>query len=867
VGKCCEECLYPLQELGAHRCPLCKKHIHCMCCQEWEIPIYNDIEHLCLTCHNSRKPAAAAAVNPSRRGGRGPSTRRRSRQQNGTEGPQRRRLTQIERLDLVDEQQKRSTVMDSTVYQHMGRVKVLTRVLWKIKGLRAEAFELDPVSNKPLKHIGPAKQIYKLKFPVTTRVASLLFSQVSIDTELVNRKRKRLEESESDESDDDIIEVNDLDDLRDPSKDLQTVSAQTYQNYKSALKWWHEFEDIELCNKPSFIWPEEIDVVIKKKTKAYKRAVGLKKRRGVMRVKEGKSPYNIRGYIAICSFFNKLKPHGHQHPWMEGVFASLFTKLSVNTIGRSDNIGDIRLTDIDWENDALCLSFANTKSDIEGETTSDKKRLYANPFIPEICCILGLAIYVWVKCRVGQATWLFDGEGQNTRYYKQLKNAMAEIPVSIDIGCKREDVGTHSNRKFAESMAVSRIDGPSRTQVCLRAGQSVGRTQDCYMFAEEDGDSLVGRTVAQLKFTADEFDILPPHFSTETLQELHTHGWERILPSYQSYPESFRRVIPYLFAQLVHHYHNGNLNRILPNNHPLFDTPVFRMQRALVDSLKEKVICVHGECHDTHMTAQGVPGVIINSRENRNTQKYCEQNFQILGEKFTQMSLQMQHIVSALPQKIIDLLLEKIRIEGVQPVTLESIQSLIMSILTSENSPLQMMRSEIRTISERIGTPRDNEQHGDATRERDSTVRSQTGYTHRWQTDPEKIHMVPEGFRWPDGKNTRTMWDLWLFGNGIDKIVPYRRIEPKHELVTDDCRTRFSRTKGVMKKLISILITDSKISRLQDINESNSQSMFEYSFGKIVLQMYGEENRHGDLVIDTIYTRLRRMKLLVKGDD
>jgi hypothetical protein len=102
------------------------------------------------------------------------------------------------------------------------------------------------------------------------------------------------------------------------------------------------------------------------------------------------------------------------------------------------------------------------------------------------------------------------------------------------------------------------------------------------------------------------------------------------------------------------------------------------------------------------------------------------------------MRQQMQYIVSALPQKIIDLLLEKIRIEGVQPVTLESIQALIMSILTSENSPLQMMRSEIRTISERIGTPRDNEQHGHATRERDSTVRSQTGYTHRWRPTQKK---------------------------------------------------------------------------------------------------------------------------------
>ena len=29
-----------------------------------------------------------------------------------------------------------------------------------------------------------------------------------------------------------------------------------------------------------------------------------------------------------------------------------------------------------------------------------------------------------------------------------------------------------------------------------------------------DGDALVGRTVAQLRFTADEFDVLPLHFDT-----------------------------------------------------------------------------------------------------------------------------------------------------------------------------------------------------------------------------------------------------------------------------------------------------------------------------------------------------------------
>jgi len=49
------------------------------------------------------------------------------------------------------------------------------------------------------------------------------------------------------------------------------------------------------------------------------------------------------------------------------------------------------------------------------------------------------------------------------------------------------------------------------------------------MKAEEGGDSLVGRTVAQLKFDADEFDVLPPHFGSDTLLELNERSMHKTL--------------------------------------------------------------------------------------------------------------------------------------------------------------------------------------------------------------------------------------------------------------------------------------------------------------------------------------------------
>ena len=262
------------------------------------------------------------------------------------------------------------------------------------------------------------------------------------------------------------------------------------------------------------------------------------------------------------------------------------------------------------------------------------------------------------------------------------------------------------------------------------------------------------------------------------------------------------------------------------------------------------------------MTSQGVPGFILVSRELRIMQQFCHEQFQKIEEKYIQMNGDIRETIASLPNMVIDQLLEKIRIDGVQPVTLESIRSLILSVLTAENSPLHSMNQEIRNISQTLAN-RTSAQEGDNTSR--SAGRTLTGFLHDWPGD-EKLHKVPFGFKWPHGKNTRTLWDLWFFGNANDRIQPFRLIEPKFELVTKLCHVDHTRTKGVMGKMIHILITDGKIQRDRDINEVNSQVMFEYSFSKIIHLAYDSngtnDNRPGDLVLGTIYERLRRKKML-----
>ena len=570
-------------------------------------------------------------------------------------------------LSHVAHGQTQRTVRGGTKSQYAGKVKIMTKILNSDEQLRVKALETVQTVNGPVakKHTGTAKNIYKLKLPITTEVAQLLFAAISIDDSLPKKRKRTYEENDVGEileaCDNQYDEADDLlseeVDPRNPAKNKHTVTGQTYQNYKSALKFWHQHDDPDM-DKVGYPWPPDVDFVLHQSIASYKRDVGIKKRMGFMPQKEGKSKYSLHGFKVICDYFASILPvagignRGHTVTWNAGLFAGLFTKLSVSTIGRSDNIDDLLLNYIDWENDAMTVVFVTTKSDQAGERTSEKKRIYANRFNPSICTILSLAVYTWCKRRTSDNNKkLFDGDEQNKRYYQILMNAMKEIPASIDLGCNRDDIGTHSNRKFAESTTVSRVDGPNRTQVCLRAGQSVGRTQDCYMSQEDDGDAFVGRTVAQLKFDADEFDSLPCHFAPETLIIIQEYGWDLIIDGYSHYPESFKRVISILFPTLIHHYFNGDLAKLYPEGHPIFAQRIFTNQ-SLISSLKEKIILKHGACSESGMWAEGVPAVIMVSREIRQLQSLVTQQVSLINRKIEDMDGKFDDVNSLINNRI-----------------------------------------------------------------------------------------------------------------------------------------------------------------------------------------------------------------------
>jgi hypothetical protein len=220
-------------------------------------------------------------------------------------------------LSHVVHGQSQRTILEDSKDKYLGKVKVMTEILNKDAEIRRLALVCtedslqtdDPVA---VKHVGKAAKIFKLRLPMTAEVGKLLFAAISIDESLPKLKRQGVVVMP--------IPETEILDPRNPAKNKITVSAQTYQNYKSGLKWWHRFDCPEM-DKVGHIFPADTEEAINQAIASYKKDIGVKKRKGIMSHKEGKSKYNLFGYIEICKYFMQMKPYSHQYTWNEGMFA------------------------------------------------------------------------------------------------------------------------------------------------------------------------------------------------------------------------------------------------------------------------------------------------------------------------------------------------------------------------------------------------------------------------------------------------------------------------------------------------------------------------------------------------------------------
>ncbi|RLN26223.1 hypothetical protein BBJ28_00023966 [Nothophytophthora sp. Chile5] len=165
---------------------------------------------------------------------------------------------------------------------------------------------------------------------------------------------------------------------------------------------------------------------------------------GVRSSKAGKDgmPFDLYKFIAS---------HMISEPSSEFVFARTFMVLCWNLMARAESALSIRLHQLKFVEDSLCIYYAHTKNDQFGENRQDPRHVYANPEMPEVCPLLSRGVY-----------WL-----------------------SIRSSC-----------------------------VCESEVESRG-VQDTYLRYESAGDVHLSRTVCGLPDDRPEFALLPPRFTAD----------------------------------------------------------------------------------------------------------------------------------------------------------------------------------------------------------------------------------------------------------------------------------------------------------------------------------------------------------------
>ena len=223
----------------------------------------------------------------------------------------------------------------------------------------------------------------------------------------------------------------------------------------------------------------------------------------------GRDEMSFRLYRELCWYFLKKG----------NMFAHLFLILCWNTMVRNCNCDDLIFEHCVWVEDCFGISVKKTKTNADGTRTvqTDIKHIYANPFMPEVCPILALALYFLHNPFIGnQGRKLFPGMKTHKTFNEAVQEALSdrEFTRRLDsLGITYKNVGAYSTRKGSTTYVTSGTTcGPPIIAVCLRAGWAIGKTLESYLRTAAAGDQFCGRVVCGLPILGHEFVALPPHF-------------------------------------------------------------------------------------------------------------------------------------------------------------------------------------------------------------------------------------------------------------------------------------------------------------------------------------------------------------------
>ena len=265
---------------------------------------------------------------------------------------------------------------------------------------------------------------------------------------------------------------------------------------------------------------------------------------------EGKAPMPFALYRRVALLM--LTDSREASTW-----AHAYGVLTWNLMCRTNNTEALSTAALCWKGDALNVRLTKSKTDQTGETLRDGYHLYANPFMPEICPILALALHL-LLFMIDASGAIFSGRDQAARFSDALGRVVSHVDAIGELtgyGVLAEEIGAHSYRKGSSTFATSgSLDGPSVVAVSCRAGWSLGSSLNRYLQKEAAGDQYVGRVVAGLPIHDASFAALAPHFKQDAAATAAVSAAvRRVFPDVLCAIEHLRPVLSICLASVVYH--------------------------------------------------------------------------------------------------------------------------------------------------------------------------------------------------------------------------------------------------------------------------------------------------------------------------
>jgi hypothetical protein len=369
-------------------------------------------------------------------------------------------------------------------------------------------------------------------------------------------------------------------------------SKSTADTYKNSLVF--HYRELAAANPAARIcMPAELNVALKGFVKGIANIIADKRRSGEYKPTEGRDALDFTMFTEFCEAAVVERRYFQGH---------LYFVLSWNLICRSDSTAHLAYSCIGWTQDCLRIQIPKSKALQQGANRGENHEfsVYANPFQPQICPLLALALHVLSQDTVPRTKLLFKEKSEQDRFATWF----AAVWAGMD-PMKTANVGPQSTRKGSISHALSFPGSCSAIAAILRGGWTLGGVMPKYVRQMLEGDETVGRLLCGLPAQTADVAILPPRWMPGRGAATYAVV-ANIVEDINNYPTQFRRVLPHLLASAV--FHAEWIRKYLPLEHPIFQSRFWREKHYA--SLREFLLppC-HRYCSVTDMRATGVPAV------------------------------------------------------------------------------------------------------------------------------------------------------------------------------------------------------------------------------------------------------------------